>query len=97
MIQRALQWIRKKSVQVSIHILSRYGQAELLAVSREKAVELAIEFSVKGVQLILDQEGIAHCFACVKRFGLRFIDGKRVCEEHVKLLRKENQPAPVVA
>ncbi len=79
-LSRLKEKLRKRKVLKAIRILSQFGQPELLQMCREKAVELGVELSVKGVQQILQQQGITHCYRCPNRFGLRkLIGGLYIC------------------
>jgi hypothetical protein len=87
-LARFREALRCLEVSLLLHALKRDGIRELAKVCQDMALEKANELSVYKVQEILDREGFAHCFACPERFGLRLVDGRRVCTKHLPMLRK---------
>lgn len=74
------EYLRIGRVRRALRILMRDGQPELEKVLREKAAEMAIPLSIRGVHQIMEQRGLTHCYACPQRFSLRKIrEGMYAC------------------
>lgn len=99
MIKRLKEYLRLRRVGRAIRILKRDGQPELEKVLRDKAAEMAIPLSIHQTHQIIEQQGLAHCYACPKRFSLRKIrPGLYACDTHYKFWQsKQAEEAKVVA
>jgi hypothetical protein len=64
-----------------LKFIGMYGKELLVNFVMERASEVAV-----GVTMaILDREGIAHCYQCPQRFGLRKVGSNRyACLHHTQ-------------
>lgn len=93
----AAEWIRRRAVHVALLVLNRYGRAELLAACRKTATEIGAELSIRGVQQILQQEGIAVCRLCPRRSPLRKINGGYLCHDCFEKVQAKTREKAVVS